>query len=115
MRCPTTLKLVDPVLGPLVIAAMMTTGVSYEIPFVMSDFFAVLLIEVVTDILSVFIYDILALLHLTEVAELHSDSSHAVLPTRADGDFSSPKFAPSTKTKLEPENKIRALRVTCNG
>jgi hypothetical protein len=54
-------------------------------------------------------------LHLTEVAELHSDSSHAVLPTRADGDFSSPKFAPSTKTKLEPENKIRALRVTCNG
>ena len=44
----------------------------------------------------------LAALHVMEVADFHSDSSHPVCPTRAEGDFPSPKLEPRASTEVEP-------------
>jgi hypothetical protein len=44
-------------------------------------------------------------LHITEVADLHSEVSHPVLPVLAVGVFPSPKFDPSTNRKVDPENQ----------
>lgn len=52
------------------------------------------------------VFDTLAVLHVMEVADVHPDSSHPVCPTRADGDFPSPKLAPRASTETAPVNVL---------
>ena len=105
MRCPTTVKLVEPVDGPFVKDTPLTTGKSYVVCLVNIVVFVILLLTIVTVIPLFAKYFVPTDLHVTAVADFHSDCSHPVCPIRTDGDFPPSKFNPSTMIKEDPAKK----------
>jgi hypothetical protein len=63
-------------------------------------------VSTVTETALWFAVNALADLHVIEVADFHSEASHPVFPTRADGDFPSPKSDPNTITEMDAANAV---------